>query len=617
MKAGMKALYFAVAGALTLGAYVLFGGSVGWSEPAASWETEAASLASYPGASELVLRRVWAGEGVDDMGGPSPDGRLLSYTDWVTGNLAVRDLRTGEDRHLTKDGNVAGGSFALHSSFSPDGRRVVADWSLGLEVRVVDVESREELRFSFGEGSGWSQVYVTRAWCPEGREVVATAVDTSGTWHLALLDGESGELRSLRAFGRSSPGSVALSSDGQWIAHFLPIVGSENQRRLHLLSRDGMREVSTDLTAPGGSVVGWLPGGGPLFYLTDRGGLATLLAQELDGTRPLGPPRVVRRDLVNPGFMGAFEEGLLFSQRGELSRIRFYGLDEETGVLSPRGVALPGMPSERHGFPQWSADGERLSYVINTGGKGASLALRSWQTGEERRVPLPFSGAIAYGIDPDGGEFLVRSGSVAPGEHASYRVELLGGELGVVERIADLGAGCFYLSPGKGEVLCAPRADPEDTEAEGTVVARNLMTGHEEELATLPKQTDWLEASPVRREVAITHRIFGSWALSLLDLETGDISELWRGSEGGPMPRPSGWTPDGEKIQFLTQSSTGSALHLFDRTGRNHRMFALEAGLHPVGVAIHPSGRIVAIASMRTEMEIWAMENLKAEIGGG
>jgi hypothetical protein len=44
-------------------------------------------------------RTVWTGPKVDNFGGGiiSRDGRLLPYTDWSTGNLALHDLAGGED----------------------------------------------------------------------------------------------------------------------------------------------------------------------------------------------------------------------------------------------------------------------------------------------------------------------------------------------------------------------------------------------------------------------------------------------------------------------------------------------------------------------------------------
>src|SRR5262250_2089097 len=51
--------------------------------------------------SEMVTRRVWAGPDVNGEGTVSPDGRYLSYVDWTTGDLALRDLATGKMRHHT------------------------------------------------------------------------------------------------------------------------------------------------------------------------------------------------------------------------------------------------------------------------------------------------------------------------------------------------------------------------------------------------------------------------------------------------------------------------------------------------------------------------------------
>jgi hypothetical protein len=51
-----------------------------------------------------VYRRVWEGPKVDTTGSVSPDGRYLSFVDWDTGDLALRDLQAGTDKRLTNKG---------------------------------------------------------------------------------------------------------------------------------------------------------------------------------------------------------------------------------------------------------------------------------------------------------------------------------------------------------------------------------------------------------------------------------------------------------------------------------------------------------------------------------
>jgi len=85
----------------------------------------------------LKIRPVWATPDTDNRGGPSPDGRYLSFTE--TGDVWIRDLVTGEKRHVTN-----GEPGRTQSSvFSPDSKRIAywrTDWSSLNEIRIVGVQ---------------------------------------------------------------------------------------------------------------------------------------------------------------------------------------------------------------------------------------------------------------------------------------------------------------------------------------------------------------------------------------------------------------------------------------------------------------------------------------------
>ncbi len=102
------------------------------------------------GGSESAVRAkgdrvVWAGENVNHVGGSiSPDGRLISYTDWFwTGNLMLHDLASGTDRPLTGNKEWGGGN-AGSSTFSRDGKQVAYSWNNWearlAEIRIVNPE---------------------------------------------------------------------------------------------------------------------------------------------------------------------------------------------------------------------------------------------------------------------------------------------------------------------------------------------------------------------------------------------------------------------------------------------------------------------------------------------
>jgi hypothetical protein len=117
-----------------------------------------------------TFKRLWVGDIRDDLDNfrhstPSPDGRYVTEVDWITGDLALRDLQTGELRRITNKGTRWSESqaWAWCSVFSPDVSKVAYVWFVsrkGYEVRIINVD-----------GSGLRTVFDRYCWprCrPEG-----------------------------------------------------------------------------------------------------------------------------------------------------------------------------------------------------------------------------------------------------------------------------------------------------------------------------------------------------------------------------------------------------------------------------------------------------------------
>ena len=79
--------------------------------------------------SGVSLQQVWAGAEVDLMGSVSPDGRYVTFVNWSTGDLGLRDLSNAQSRNLTNKGTwEENDEFAEFSIISPDGRQVAYAW---------------------------------------------------------------------------------------------------------------------------------------------------------------------------------------------------------------------------------------------------------------------------------------------------------------------------------------------------------------------------------------------------------------------------------------------------------------------------------------------------------
>jgi hypothetical protein len=123
----------------------------------------------------MSSRRVWTPPANWDFitgATMSSDGRLLSFVDWATGDLAVHDFVTDSDRRLTNKSWNDNSEFAEESAVSRDGRRIAYSWykpeTDRFELRVASLEGsgllKPELLFD-SENVGW---LMPSDWSPDG-----------------------------------------------------------------------------------------------------------------------------------------------------------------------------------------------------------------------------------------------------------------------------------------------------------------------------------------------------------------------------------------------------------------------------------------------------------------
>src|SRR5713101_884333 len=165
---------------------------------------------------EMVTRRVWAGPDVNVGGSLSPNGRYLSYVDWTTGGLALRDLATGRVRHLTNEGSSTevGGS-----SISPDGKEVAYNW--------FNKDGFPELRLVGSDGSAARVLYSNKqvfawagGWSPDGNYILTSFYTVPNTFQIALISVGDGSVRILKTLDWF-PTNAKFSPDGRYIAYDL------------------------------------------------------------------------------------------------------------------------------------------------------------------------------------------------------------------------------------------------------------------------------------------------------------------------------------------------------------------------------------------------------------
>ena len=131
----------------------------------------------------VTLRKVWDG---DTSGTISQDGRRLSYNDWGSGSVAVRNLEDSTSRQVS-----AGGDSGLQSVMSRDGAQVAYkrynDETLRAELRVASSHGGSGMPTQLLFASDDVIDVVPMDWSPDGKTIAVNLRRGDQTAQIGLV----------------------------------------------------------------------------------------------------------------------------------------------------------------------------------------------------------------------------------------------------------------------------------------------------------------------------------------------------------------------------------------------------------------------------------------------
>ncbi|MGA2586308.1 MAG: hypothetical protein ABSF88_04695 [Candidatus Aminicenantales bacterium] len=545
----------------------------------------------------------------------SPDGRYVSFTDWEAGDVAIRDLASGEIRRLTDDGNIGRnrpgeGAFAEESVPSPDGRSVAyAWWGATYDLRVVGLDGSKPRVLRAGGGGVVRQFPL--AWSPDGRHVLAEIEKADGTRDMMLVAVADGSTRLLKAMGKNpSPGGV-FSPDGRYIAW-------ATREGFSLFELQTGRESPLFPDRSNHSVLGWAPDGKHILFSSERSGSPDAWLIAIAGGKAQGEPVFVKKDW---GFlpMGFTRSGAFYyAVNNNVGDIKIVEVDPVSGnVVSP-----PQSASGRGNTwaPSWSPDGRFLAYVLARE-PNRTVIVRSMDTGEEREFEVG-ERTIGLGASlhwlPDGKAVAVPTFEPGKGE-SLVRIDIQTGQVtSLMPLPAGVGFPRFDISTdGNTVYYVKPPAVPGGNASR--VVARDLKSGQEVDVIERPGLYSGV-ASPDGRRLLIGVNEKGTQILLIMPAAGGEARELVRvgGEKEVPFWGSPWWTPDGRYITFLKGVKGEAQIPYEARQWQMWRVAAeggepqrlgLTVGRQMGGLRPHPDGRQLATTDIKVNLEIWVMEN--------
>jgi Tol biopolymer transport system component len=588
-----------------------------------------------------TVKRLWSGPEVDPLGTATRDGRYLSYTDWGTGDLALRDLAEGTSRRLTNTGGwETSGDYAEFSSISPDGRQIAYAWFVDkgsdpksscacrYELRVMSITGPDAGKPRVLLRSTVNRFWVRPAeWMPDGKSLIIERSNDAQR-ELGVLSLADNSVRVLKSFRRlNGPGDrISVSPDGATIAFGRASPDNPAHDIFFISASDGRETAAVQNPADDSSPV-FTADGTHLLFLSDRTGSDALWRLPLANGQPAGAPVLVASIADGAELLGVTRQGAAYYwTSGASNNVFTADLDEKMTARSAPSIAIERFLNSNNA-PAFSPDGQLLAYHTRRGSTGPEtnkLMIHTLATKQDRQIPLPFSPAGSVSWFPDSRSVLISVRDAANQRFTYHRVDLATGEHRqlAVSKAASTGTGRALVSADGASIFFIDSLNgATDAERRSQIVRFDIASGKETVVRAVGPSVSFTSfaLSPDSTDIAaLRNEADSRWSiLEVFAVAGGPPRELFR-EKNPSSTRFSGlaWSPDTRYVlmvrgtdQFLARMK--AALWKVPVAGGP----AEPTGISMPGIirfpTLDPTGRRIAFAAEAggAEPAVWAVEN--------
>jgi Tol biopolymer transport system component len=581
----------------------------------------------------LKIQHVWTDQNAGILGAVSPDGRYMTFTDWNTGDLAVRDLATKKDRRLTDKGSwMKSPAHALFSIWSPDGKHIVYNWynpeGKSYDLHLVSLENPEPSvlfkckEYEYGHPFDWHG---------NGQQVLVGFMEmrTSATSAIGYLSVSDGNLQILKSFdsdlAQDGPWSFVISPDGRTIAYDNLVGQDSNNRDIFLLSADGTEERLVDHPALD-YVFDWTSDGRYLLFGSERTGVRGVWIIQVKNGKAVGSPYLVKPNSGPVYPIGCTKENkFYYGYSKQIYDVYVTEIDADTGQVLHTPKKEIRHYEGNNANPDYSPDGKYLAYISYRSnlpmGKNA-ICIYNLENGSIQEL-YPEFGNLSYPQWHPDGETISLEGTDKEGRKGIYLFEVKTGKVSPLVQI------------DKNEDIYAHRWSVDGKTLYYTkglffkdrtfrIFSHDVTTGKDQELPGSPDDAQDFDVSPDGESIVFLNRDMGTRSLRIIPAEGGEPRELYSFQTEGTFVITPAWSRNGKFIYFPqpaesvdnTEKKSAGVPDNWDlwrisvEDGEAQKLDVKMATIRHTSV--HPDGRFIAFSSSGRSVlypEIWVMEN--------
>jgi len=589
----------------------------------------------------ITIKQVWTGIEADNTGSVSNDGNYLSFVDWETGDLAIKDLAKGTSRRLTNEGTLedrylSDQFFAYSSKFSPDNKQIAYAWfnNLTFELRIIEIDnSFPRILYRNNNESIFPEF-----WLSNGKILIAKRYlnGPNGTkTQIVSIGIPDGSVNVLKTIDFEYQLRICPALDNRYIAYEYPSDLSNENYDIHLLCMDGTSETPLTNHPSNDRLLGWVPDNNRLLFTSNRSGSWDLWSVEIENGKLSGLPVRILPEIGDISPLGSTKEGSFYYSI--FSRM-FTGLitsfKMETGIAGQEESkrSIPGSVK----FVEWSPDGESLAYGKEEKRMGdyfCKLYVLDLTTGLERCFPENFNlynnsirwspdthTILAVGFDETKrGQKNYRGGVYTFDTRTGKMNEVLLMQ-GIANVVNPLRLTVAEWSPD-GKSIYYLNYYPDGDKIGYQIIKHESQTGEEkviyngDNFNNLEYLKRILRLSPASENLLFAYADSESKKVHLctIPLEGGHVKEICTSQETDRLATAV-WSPDGKSIYFTeTPTLDYSKLWRVSAAGGTPQYICQLPHLD-VCLSIHPSGQKVALTYGEQKTEVRVMENLTSEI---